>query len=123
MTWCVRLGLEIGRAAIIRFIGLINTTFWFGSIDSTSPQDAVKGLMAGASGVQMASELLKNGLSRIQDLLQVMDLWLEEHGYESVEQLQGSMSQIHVADPEAFERANYMRVLKSWRDDPTGVVL
>lgn len=79
--------------------------------------------MAGASGVQMASELLKNGLSRIQDLLQVMDLWLEEHGYESVEQLQGSMSQIHVADPEAFERANYMRVLKSWRDDPTGVVL
>ena len=86
-------------------------------------QDAVKGLMAGASVVQMASELLKNGLSRIQDLLQVMDLWLEEHGYESVEQLQGSMSQIHVADPEAFERANYMRVLKSWRDDPTGVVL
>lgn len=86
-------------------------------------QDAIKGLMAGASVVMMASELLKNGMSRIRDLLEVMQVWLEEHEYDSVEQLQGSMSQIHVADPGAFERANYMKVLKSWRDDPTGVIL
>ena len=71
----------------------------------------------------MASELLKKGLSRIQDILEVMDIWLDEHGYDSVEQLQGSMSQIHVADPSAYERANYMKVLKSWRDDPAGMVL
>ncbi|MDA0873714.1 MAG: dihydroorotate dehydrogenase-like protein [Bacteroidetes bacterium] len=86
-------------------------------------QDAIKGLMAGASVVMMASELLKKGLSRIQDILEVMDIWLDEHGYDSVEQLQGSMSQIHVADPSAYERANYMKVLKSWRDDPAGMVL
>lgn len=86
-------------------------------------QDVIKGLMAGASVTMMASELLKRGVSRIQDILEVMNVWLEEHGYESVEQMQGSMSQIHVADPSAFERANYMRVLKSWREDPTGVVL
>jgi len=88
-----------------------------------SYQDVIKGLMAGASVVMMASELLKRGVSRIQDILGVMDVWLEENGYESVEQMQGSMSQIHVADPSAFERANYMRVLKSWQDDPTGAVL
>ena len=86
-------------------------------------QDAIKGLMAGASVVMMASELLKKGLSRIQDMLEVMDVWLDEQGYESVEQLQGSMSQLHVSDPSAYERANYMKVLKSWQDDPAGMVL
>lgn len=86
-------------------------------------QDVIKGLMAGASVVMMASELLKKGLSRIQDILEVMDVWLDEQGYDSVEQLQGNMSQIHVADPSAYERANYMKVLKSWRDDPAGMAL
>jgi len=83
-------------------------------------EDVIKGLMAGASVVMVASELLRNGPSRIQDMLDAMDLWLEDYQYDSVEQMQGSMSQIHVADPEAFERANYMKVLKSWRDDPMG---
>lgn len=88
-----------------------------------SYEDVIKGLMAGASVVMVASELLRNGVSRIQDFLEAMDLWLEDHQYDSVEQMQGSMSQIHVADPAAFERANYMRVLKSWRDDPMGASL
>ncbi len=88
-----------------------------------SYQDVIKGLMAGASVVQMASELLKHGISRIQDILEATNTWLEEHEYDSVEQLQGSMSQMHVADPSAFERANYMRVLKSWQEDPMGTAL
>ncbi|MDA0684169.1 MAG: dihydroorotate dehydrogenase-like protein [Bacteroidetes bacterium] len=86
-------------------------------------EDAIKGLMAGASVTMMASELLKKGLFRIQEILEAMNLWLEEHEYDSIEQLQGSMSQLHVADPTAFERANYMKVLNAWRDDPTGVIL
>lgn len=86
-------------------------------------EDAIKAMMAGASVVMMASELLKNGLVRIQEIRIAMNEWLQEHDYESLEQLQGSMSQINVGDPAAFERANYMKVLKSWRDDPTGVVL
>jgi dihydroorotate dehydrogenase (fumarate) len=86
-------------------------------------EDVIKGLMAGASVVMVASELLRNGVSRIQDMKDAMGQWLEEHEYDSVEQLQGSMSQIHVADPAAFERANYMRVLGAWRDDPMGVSL
>ena len=86
-------------------------------------EDAIKGIMAGASVVMMASELLQHGMVRIQEVRESMYRWLDENEYDSIEQMQGSMSQIHVADPAAFERANYMKVLKSWRDDPTGVVL
>jgi dihydroorotate dehydrogenase (fumarate) len=87
-----------------------------------SEYDAIKGLMAGASIVQMASELLAKGLIRISEIHEGMRNWLEDNQYESVEQLQGSMSQIHVANPSAFERANYMKVLKSWREDTTGMM-
>jgi dihydroorotate dehydrogenase (fumarate) len=86
-------------------------------------QDAIKGIMAGASVVMMASELLQHGMIRIQEIQESMNQWLDDNNYDSVEQMQGSMSQIHVSDPTAFERANYMRVLKSWRDDPTGAIL
>ena len=82
--------------------------------------DVLKGLMAGAKVTMMASELLAHGLTRIDAILALLRDWLEEHEYESVEQLQGSMSQIHVADPAAFERANYMKTLQSWRADPAG---
>jgi len=84
-------------------------------------QDAIKGIMAGASVVMMASELLVNGIVRVKDIKDSMNEWLDRNGYTSIEQMQGSMSQIHVADPSAFERANYMKVLKSWREDPAGV--
>ncbi len=80
--------------------------------------DVIKGLMAGAKITMMASELLKNGFSRISEILRDLQEWLERHEYVSVEQMQGSMSQKYVAEPAAFERANYMRVLNSWRPDP-----
>jgi dihydroorotate dehydrogenase (fumarate) len=85
--------------------------------------DVLKGLMAGANVTMMASELLRNGVERITTILGEMTQWMEEREYESVEQMQGSMSQINVAEPAAFERANYMKVLQSWRVDPTGVLL
>jgi dihydroorotate dehydrogenase (fumarate) len=82
--------------------------------------DVVKGLMAGARVTMMASELLENGVGRIQTILDAVVAWMDEHEYESVAQMQGSMSQQNVADPAAFERANYMQVLQSWRPDPAG---
>jgi dihydroorotate dehydrogenase (fumarate) len=88
-----------------------------------SHEDVLKGLMAGARVTMMASELLRHGIERIGQIRSAMAQWMEENQYESVTQMQGSMSQIHVADPEAFERANYMRVLQSWRQDPTGVLM
>jgi len=83
-------------------------------------EDVLKGLMAGARVTMMASELLEHGIGRIATILAEMTRWMEEREYESVAQMQGSMSQQHVADPAAFERANYMRVLGSWRPDPAG---
>jgi dihydroorotate dehydrogenase (fumarate) len=78
-------------------------------------EDALKGLMAGASATMMASELLKNGAGRIREILGEMIHWMEEHQYSSVQQMKGSLSQINVAEPAAFERANYMKVLASYR--------
>ncbi len=86
-------------------------------------EDVLKGLMAGAKVTMMAGELLRNGVGRIGDIKAEMTRWMEEREYISVEQMQGSMSQINVADPATFERANYMKVLQSWRNDPTGVLL
>jgi len=86
-------------------------------------EDVLKGMMAGAKVTMLASELLRNGVERMGQIRTEMVQWMEEHEYESVAQMQGSMSQINVADPEAFERANYMRVLQSWRQDPTGVLM
>jgi dihydroorotate dehydrogenase (fumarate) len=85
--------------------------------------DVLKGMMAGAKITMMASELLRKGPERISKTLKRMDEWMEEHEYESVKQMQGSMSQQNVAEPAAFERANYMKILQSWRADPTGTLL
>lgn len=85
-------------------------------------EDVLKGLMAGAKITMMTSELLQNGVHRIEEVLEDVKVWMEEHEYESVQQMQGSMSQQYVAEPTVFERANYMRVLHSWRPDPTGVL-
>jgi len=82
--------------------------------------DVLKGLMAGANVMMMTSELLKNGIGRAHDIVGRMSEWMEEHEYESVQQMRGSMSQQHCAEPAAFERANYMKALHSWRPDPTG---
>lgn len=83
-------------------------------------EDVIKGLLSGAKVTMLASELLMNGIQRIREILLDMTTWLEENDYESVSQMRGSMSQANVAEPAAFERANYMKVLQSWRNDPTG---
>lgn len=91
-------------------------------------EDVLKGLMAGASVTMVASELLRNGIGRLNEILIDLEHWLVEYEYESVNQLQGSLSQINCAEPAAFERANYMRVLSSfapdyqWRSGALGVV-
>ncbi|HKQ09132.1 MAG TPA: dihydroorotate dehydrogenase-like protein [Blastocatellia bacterium] len=78
-------------------------------------QDTLKALMAGARCVMMAAELLQNGIGRIAKILAEMKEWMEGHDYESVEQMIGSMSQQHVIEPAAFERANYMKALASYK--------
>ncbi|MDH3628955.1 MAG: dihydroorotate dehydrogenase-like protein [Acidobacteriota bacterium] len=77
-------------------------------------EDVLKGLMAGAKVTMMTSQLLRNGVGRIGEVVEKMTRWMEYNEYESVVQMQGSMSQKNVADPTSLERANYMRVLQSW---------
>ncbi len=78
-------------------------------------QDVLKMLMAGADVTMMCSALLKHGAGRIGEVLTELTRWMEEHEYESVRQMKGSMSQKSVADPAAFERANYMKALNSYK--------
>jgi dihydroorotate dehydrogenase (fumarate) len=76
--------------------------------------DMLKAVMAGASVTMVASELLQNGITRIPAMLTDLHAWMVEHEYESITQMKGSMSQQAVAEPAAFERANYMKVLSSY---------
>jgi dihydroorotate dehydrogenase (fumarate) len=78
-------------------------------------QDVLKSLMAGAKVAMMASELLQNGLGRVAEILRAVEDWMSDNEYASVNQMIGSMSRTNVADPAAFERANYMKVLASYR--------
>ncbi|MBU6402265.1 MAG: dihydroorotate dehydrogenase-like protein, partial [Verrucomicrobia bacterium] len=73
--------------------------------------DALKMLMAGADVTMLCSVLLGRGITHLRTLEHAMVEWLEEHEYDSIAQLQGSMSQQHCPDPTAFERAQYMRAI------------
>jgi dihydroorotate dehydrogenase (fumarate) len=78
-------------------------------------QDVIKMLMAGADVTMMCSALLKNGPQHITTVLAEVRQWMLEHEYISVQQMKGSMSQKSVADPAAFERANYMKALNQYK--------
>ncbi len=80
-----------------------------------SGDDAIKMLLAGANVTMMTSALLKNGIGHLALVEKQLRDWMEEHEYESVNQLRGSVSQIHAEDPAAFERAQYMRALTTYR--------
>ncbi len=76
--------------------------------------DVIKLLLAGASVAQCCSVLLRRGVYEISAMLDQMQEWMDEKGYESVDQMRGAMSRNSVANPAAFERANYMKTLNSY---------
>jgi dihydroorotate dehydrogenase (fumarate) len=77
-----------------------------------SAQDVIKLLLVGADVTMLCSALLQEGVSHLRFVEHELRAWLEEHEYESVAQMQGSMSQLRCPDPSAFERAQYMRAVK-----------
>ena len=79
-----------------------------------SGTDALKMVMAGADVTMVTAALLKNGLGHFKVMHDEMVRWMEEHEYESIRQMKGSMSQKSCPDPMAFERGNYMRALQSY---------
>lgn len=79
-----------------------------------SAHDVLKAMMAGAKVAMMTSVLLKEGIDHLKTIHTDLLNWMEEHEYDSIRQMQGSLSQQKVAEPAAFLRANYMKVLSSY---------
>jgi dihydroorotate dehydrogenase (fumarate) len=80
--------------------------------------DVLKAMMAGAKVAMMASKLLHYGDQAIGSILGELEAWMQDREYVSIRQMQGSMSQKSVKEPEVFERANYMKVLNNYRSLP-----
>jgi dihydroorotate dehydrogenase (fumarate) len=84
----------------------------------TKPEDAVKAILSGASAVQVTSALYEKGPEYVETLVSGLDRWLEKNGYSSAEEARGSMSHQSVEDPGAFERTNYLQLLRAFREGP-----
>ena len=78
-------------------------------------EDVLKAMMAGASVAMMTSELLQNGFGRVPAILADIEKWMVDREYTSIQQMRGSLSQKTVREPAAFERANYMKILNSYK--------
>ncbi|OQK17800.1 dihydroorotate dehydrogenase [Methyloprofundus sedimenti] len=77
-------------------------------------EDIIKALLAGADVTHLCSVLLEKGPQHLKQLLEELNTWLEQHEYESIQQLKGSLSQQHAINPADYERANYIEVLDSY---------
>ena len=80
-----------------------------------TPEDVVKVVMAGADAAMLCSALYRHGTSHAATLLKGVERWMEEHGYSSITEMKGTLSQRSVAEPAAYERANYMKTIQSFR--------
>ena len=80
-----------------------------------SHEDIIKGIMVGATTVQVVSALLKHGPGYLAEMLEKFKRWMEEHEYESVAQMRGSMALSNCPDPSVYERANYLKIIQLWK--------
>jgi dihydroorotate dehydrogenase (fumarate) len=100
----------------LRWIGLLHGRVKADLAASTGVYDAagaLKAILAGASVVQLASALVKNGIPHLGKVLQAMEEWLDKRGASTLAELRGSLSQRAVQDPAAFERAQYVHLILS----------
>ena len=98
---------------IAMLYGKVNTSL-AASDGIHTAEDVIKMVMAGADITMLCSVLLKNGTKQVGTILTGIEEWMNSHEYESIVQMRGSMSQKSCANPQAFERANYMKVLQSF---------
>ncbi len=80
-----------------------------------SAEDVIKAMMVGADIAMMASVLLAEGVEKVGDILKGVQQWITENEYESIHQMKGSMSYKSIASPDAYERANYIKTLQSFK--------
>jgi len=79
-----------------------------------TPEDVVKGIMAGAKVAMIASALHQCGIDQLQDIHDGLAKWMEEHEYASVDAMRGALSRRSVPDTSPFERGNYIKTLSSY---------
>ena len=77
-------------------------------------EDVIKMIMAGARVTMLCSTILKNGISSLSVLLKELQNWMEKKGYDSISEIEGILSQKNIAEPSAYERANYMKIIKTY---------
>lgn len=80
-------------------------------------EDGVKAILSGADAVQLVSALLRHGTQYVKTIRDGLEHWMEEHGFASLDEMRGLASFEDVTDPEALERANYIRTLQSWGEE------
>jgi len=78
-------------------------------------EDVLKVVMAGADAAMLCSVLYRNGTGHVATLLTGVEKWMTEHEYSSISEMKGTLSQRAVAEPAAYERANYMKTIQSFR--------
>jgi dihydroorotate dehydrogenase (fumarate) len=118
----VKQGIELSTSYESRFpmrwIGIL-----FGKINASlaatsgvhTAEDVLKLTMVGADAAMMCSALLLHGPDHIDKVLKDIEHWMQEHEYESIEQMKGSLSHNSIANPSAYERANYMKALNRYK--------
>jgi dihydroorotate dehydrogenase (fumarate) len=119
---CAVPGLRLGRSEDL-LLRLRWLAILYGQIDASliasggiiTALDAIKAAMAGADAIQLVSVLLTHGPAHLVVLRRELAHWLEEHDYESLREVRGSVSLLRTADPEAFERGSYMTALQTWK--------
>ncbi|MEO0018566.1 MAG: hypothetical protein RLZZ522_1849 [Verrucomicrobiota bacterium] len=80
-----------------------------------SHEDVIKGIMVGATTVQVVSALLKHGPGYLATIIDNLSRWMDDHEYESIAQMRGSMALSNCPDPSVYERANYLKILNLWK--------
>jgi dihydroorotate dehydrogenase (fumarate) len=113
----VNLSSSVALTLPLRWLGLL-----YGHVDADlaipsgvhNTEDALKSLLVGSKAVMMASALLKKGPGEVTVIIDGIRMWLEENEYTSVRQMQGSMSIGTAPNPDAFVRANYMKMLVTY---------
>ncbi len=80
-----------------------------------SPEDLIKSLLAGAHAAQIVSTVLRRGPEAVRSLLVGLVAWMQDRGYENIVELRGALNHARCPNPTAFERANYLQILQSWR--------
>lgn len=80
-----------------------------------SPEDLIKSLLAGAHATQIVSTVLRRGPEAVRSLLVGLVAWMQDRGYENIVELRGALNHARCPNPTAFERANYLQILQSWR--------